>query len=138
MTRINSHYESGERYAALRSIAMISTGIGVVFLVIGIALLAVGLYGFLAGVGSEPPTGGAPPAAHAFNVVPLANHLGGVLSMLWSLMCLISGLQFLAMGALCRLAIHVEENTRASAQCLEKIRLRLEPREEGVGPLFIS
>jgi hypothetical protein len=138
MARITSHHESGERYFTLRIVAVVSTGVGVVLLAVGMMLLAFGLWGLLADTGSEPPRAGVPSAARPVNIVPLAGGRGGVLALLWSLGFLVSGLQFLAMAGLCRLAIHVEENTRASAQCLEKIRLRLEPRGEDVGPLFIS
>jgi hypothetical protein len=34
--------------------------------------------------------------------------------------------------------IHVEENTRASAQALDRIRSRLDANPEGVEPLFES
>jgi hypothetical protein len=38
------------------------------------------------------------------------------------------GIQSLAMGSFYRLAIHIEENTRATAQALDKIRSEVEPR----------
>jgi hypothetical protein len=49
---------------------------------------------------------------------------------------MITGLQLVACGALFRLLIHLEENTRASAQFLDKIRLRLETSGEGVEPFL--
>jgi hypothetical protein len=45
-------------------------------------------------------------------------------------------LQLVAGGALFRLLIHLEENTRASAQFLDKIRMRLESSGEGVKPFL--
>ncbi|MFO0890623.1 MAG: hypothetical protein U0790_15950 [Isosphaeraceae bacterium] len=63
---------------------------------------------------------------------------GGLFPFLWSLVLLGSGLRFVAIGALIRLAIHVEENTRVSAQCLEKLASRIEPIEQRVGATFRS
>ncbi|AGA25381.1 hypothetical protein Sinac_0978 [Singulisphaera acidiphila DSM 18658] len=57
---------------------------------------------------------------------------------LWALGHLGAGLQFLAMGSLIRLAIQVEENTRTSAHCMEKLCSRSEPRAESPGPFFVS
>jgi hypothetical protein len=106
--------------------------------VVGTALLVVAVHVLVAGMTSEPPRVVNPFTEHAAPVVPLAYSLGGALTALWSLGFLFSGLQFLAIGTLFRLAIHVEENTRMSAQCLEKIRVCLEAREENARPLFPS
>jgi hypothetical protein len=57
-------------------------------------------------------------------------------SVLWSCGILFSGLQLLALGAFLRLMIHLEENTRASAQALDRIRSRLEANPAGVEPIF--
>jgi hypothetical protein len=117
---------------------MISTGIGVVLLVVGIVLLGFGLHGILTAATSEPSRGPDPFIVRPAYDVPIVNGLGGVVYTLWSLGCLLSGVQFLAMGTLYRLAIHVEENTRISAQCLESIRSRLETGEEIARPIFRS
>ena len=50
--------------------------------------------------------------------------------LIWSAGLLLAGLQHIALGTLCRLLIHLVENTRASAQSLDKIRtswIRAEP-----------
>jgi hypothetical protein len=70
--------------------------------------------------------------------VPLVSGVGGVVALLWSLGFFVSGLKFVALAALFLVAIHVEENTRSTAQCLEKLRPYFKPREENVGPLFRS
>jgi hypothetical protein len=136
MGRITSFRSADERYSALRIIGVLFSGIGAILLATGALLMAFGLYALLAG----PPSASGPFAAQPQTVstVPLVNGLSGVLAAVWSLGLLVSGLQFLAIGTLFRLAIHAEENTRASAQLLEKILARLEPREENVGPLFRS
>ena len=68
------------------------------------------------------------------NVLPLAPWLSATVALFWSFGLLFAGLQTVAMGTLCRLMIHMEENTRATAQVLDQIRSRL----EGVEPLFRS
>ena len=138
MGRITSYRQSGGRYLSLRIIAVIFTGLGAVLSVAGSSLLAYALYPLLAGVTRELPRGQPPFVAHPVSVPSLSGGLGGALAVVWALGLLVSGLQFLAMGALSRLAIHVEENTRASAQCLEKLRSLMEPRAENVGPQFRS
>ena len=64
--------------------------------------------------------------------------VGGVVAVFWSLGFLTAGLQLQALGAFLRLAIHVEENTRATAQCLEELRSRQEPRADPIGSIFRS
>lgn len=138
MARIISFYESGERYKSLRIIGALFTLIGVALLAIGALLLGLGLYSLLAGTIGGPPTGAGPFAGRPVGVMSLGAGLGGLLAFLWSFGFLLSGLQFVASGALFRLLIHLEENTRASAQSLDKIRIRLESAGEGVEPLFRS
>lgn len=140
MGRIISHRESAERYTALRFIGVIFTGLGAVFLAVASLLLVFGLYALFAGGTVQPTTGEVPfsIAARPQNVAPFAGFWGGALSAVWSLGFLISGLQFLAMGALFRLLIHVEENTRISAQSLEQLRSRTDPIEQNVGLFFRS
>ena len=63
--------------------------------------------------------------------------VGGI-SLFWSFGILFAGLQLIALGAFLRLMIHVEENTRASAQMLDRLRSRLEASPEGGEPMFRS
>lgn len=128
MRRVTSHHGTEERYGVLRVVGVLCTGIGAVLLTVGSVLLLFGLLGILAGM-----TGGGPRGR-----LPFSDGQMGALSIFWSLGFLVSGLQFLAMGALFRLAIHVEENTRSAAQSLEKIRLQMESRGENVGTIFRS
>ncbi len=62
--------------------------------------------------------------------------LGATLPLIWSLAFLISGLQMIAIAALFQLMIHLEENTRTTAQILDKIRSRMEPVQQGFEPWF--
>jgi hypothetical protein len=135
MGRIISFYEFGERYKSLRFIGAIFTLIGAVLFAVGALLFTVGSYALLAVI-----TDGPLPAVGQFAVrevpgLPFNVGLGGIIALLWSIGFLLAGLQHIALGALCRLLIHLEENTRASAQALDKIRMRLEPNRE-VEPLF--
>jgi hypothetical protein len=139
MSRINSFYASDQRYASLRVVSFLCTLIGVALLVVGAVLLAIGLSAVAEGMMRVPPQGAAPfgaPPGNAGNTVPFVPWLGGTFSLVWSSVFLISGLQLIASGVLFKLMIHLEENTRASAQILDKIRSRLESSREGVEPLF--
>jgi hypothetical protein len=131
MERITSFYESGKRYKSLQIIGALFTLIGAVLLAIGALLLVFGLYTLLAGTTGGPPPGTGPFATRQVGVVSLVAGLGGIFSLFWSFGFLLSGLQFVALGTLFWLLIHLEENTRASAQSLDKIRMRLESRGEG-------
>jgi hypothetical protein len=144
MERSTSFYESGKRYTSLRLIGALFTLIGAVHLAIGTLLLVFGLYTLLSGT-----TDAAPPETGAFSarqvdVVSLVAGLGGILSrypllsFYAAIASLFSGLQFVAFGALIRLVIQLDYTTRASARALDKVLMRLEPREEGVVPLFRS
>jgi hypothetical protein len=138
MGKIASYRESDERYPTLRIVGAIFSWAGAGLLMVGTVLLALGLYGLVASATGEPPRGGGPIAAPSPGFGPIARGVGGALSLFWSIGSIASGLQFLMVGSLVRVAIDVEENTRASAQCLERLRARLEPREEGAGPWFTS
>ncbi|MGP0068583.1 MAG: hypothetical protein ACLQGP_33910 [Isosphaeraceae bacterium] len=136
MKRITSFQQSGERYTSLRVIAFLFTLIGSVLLGLGGLLLAFGLYSLAYGMtGTHPPEAGLPSGPRV-NVVPLIPWLSATILLLYSFACLLSGLQSIAMATFFRLMINVEENTRASAQFLDKLRSRLEPSPEGVEPLF--
>ncbi|WP_406697321.1 hypothetical protein V5E97_00615 [Singulisphaera sp. Ch08] len=134
MAQIRSDHEPGERYIVLRIIGGICTAIGALFLVAGTFFLVYGIYAFLTGPTGTPGRGGAPfapPPASVLNVL-------SPIVILWALGAIGAGLEFMAMGYLIRLAIQVEENTRTSAHCLEKLCARVEPRTESPGSLFVS
>jgi hypothetical protein len=97
-------------------------------------LLAFGLYTLRSGWTGPPPLETEPFAAHSVRFLSAFGRIGGGWWILWSLALFMSGLQSVAIGALIRLAIHLEENTRVSAQCLERLRLRTEPAD----PMFRS
>jgi hypothetical protein len=68
---------------------------------------------------------------------PLGTQMAGFV-FVWSSALILGGLQYIAAGALLRLFINLEENTRAAAQALDRIRTRLESQGEEVGPFFRS
>ena len=121
MGKIKSFRESGPRYPALRVVGLLCSLAGTILMVIGCLLLA------FAGLYALAERGG--PVAVPPQVV------AGV-SLLWSFAILFSGLQLIAIGGFLRLMIHVEENTRASAQALDRIRSRLEPNPDGIEAIF--
>ena len=124
MARLTSHRRTGARYPTLRVVGAICSGVGAILLTAGALLFGFTILSLLAGTAGA--IGGA------------VSNFYGIAGFMWSLGVLGAGLQFLGAGALCRLAIHVEENTRASAQCLEALRDRLGPRREDGGPMFVS
>jgi hypothetical protein len=125
MGRIQSFREPGPRYPALRVIGFLCTLFGAILMAIGVGLmLLTGLYAIAAR--------GAP-----VDFAPQMQVFAGF-SLLWSFGILFSGLQLVALGGFLRLMIHVEENTRASAQALDRIHSRLEANPERVGPFFES
>jgi hypothetical protein len=137
MAKITSIYPSDRRYLSLRIIGNIFTLVGIVLVLVGAVLLVYGVSALLSDTSPNPPRGAEPFAARQVSVVPfLGTGPGAMLSLLWSFASLFSGLQTLAVGALFRLAIQLEENTRASAQSLDTIRRRLESGGEAVEPLF--
>jgi hypothetical protein len=136
MDMITSFYRSDRRYLSLRIVSSIFTLVGAVLLLIGALLLVFGVSALLSDSTPTPPRGADPSAARQLSVVPFGAGPGGKLSLLWSFAALLSGLQSVAMGTLFRLAIQLEENTRASAQFLDTIRRRLESGGGAVEPLF--
>ncbi len=138
MDRITSFNSSSVRYGSLRIIGSFFTPIGAVLLAIGTVLLAFGLYALLAGTTGEPPPGDAPFAARQIGVMSLGAGPRGILALFWSFALLVSGMQLVALGTVFRLLIDMEENTRASAQALDIIRMRLESTEGRVEPIFRS
>jgi hypothetical protein len=137
MDRITSFREPGSRYATLRVVVFLCNLTGAILLVIGGGLLISGLYGLATGAGSTAPA----PNPAAFPGPPVMTNpppLPAWFFLIWSLAILFSGMQLIALGAFLPLMIHLEENTRASAQALDKIRSRLESSPDGVEPLFRS
>ncbi|MDR3620887.1 MAG: hypothetical protein P4L85_16160 [Paludisphaera borealis] len=138
MKTIASFHGSEQRYGSLRVIASICTFLGGLLLVLGPLLLAITLYVAVSAASPPPPIGprgfGPPQASSA----PFITGVGATLSLLWSFGSLLGGLQLLAAGALIRLMIQLEENTRATAQLLDRVRSRLDPHEEGTGSIFIA
>jgi hypothetical protein len=121
MDRLTSFRKPGPRYATLRVVGFLCSLLGVILMVIGGGLLAT--IGYYAVAPRDAPVDPRLQVAAGFSV-------------LWSCGILFSGLQLLALGAFLRLMIHLEENTRASAQVLDRIRSRLETNPEGVEPIF--
>ena len=138
MTRIHSFREPGQRYTNLRVIAFLSTLIGVLLLIAGVALLGFGLYG-LATAGDAPAREMNPaPPFPGPQVAPVPSPLFAGFYVLWACGILFAGFQLVGVGAFLRLMIHVEENTRASAQILDGFRARMESHPEEAPRLFTS
>ncbi len=136
MDRIMSFREPRKRYTTLRIFGFLCNLFGTVLLAIGGGLLIFGLYCLATGVEAAPPPNPAPLSVP--QVITIPSPLVGGFSLIWSLAFLLSGLQSIALGAFLRLMIHLEENTRVSAQALDKIRSRLESSPGDVEPLFRS
>jgi hypothetical protein len=137
MSRLATFRDTGERFRSLRTIATIFTMLGAVLLALGTLLLAHVIYRFLAGSITQPsPPIGAPPVPQ-----PGLTLFGAGMTwliLLWSFALLLGGLQSIAAGALFRLFINLEGNTRASAQCLDRIRARIEAQGDEFGQFFRS
>ena len=112
MARIHSFRETGERYPVLRAIGSICTWLGLLLLALGGLLVVVGII------------------AVATDLIRPFNGVGAGIALVWSIGFFVAGFQSLAMGSFFRLAIHVEENTRATAQALDKFRKEMEPKPE--------
>jgi hypothetical protein len=138
MARITSHRAYAKRYIGLRLISVIFTVLGTLLLTLGCLLLAFCLYTPLASRVSQLPRAEVPFASRPIGGVAVPGSLGVALPAVWSFGLLIGGLQFLAMGTVCRVLINIEENTRISALCLEQLRSLEEPFGQNVGSLFRS
>jgi hypothetical protein len=138
MAHLTSHRASAERYIGLRLISVIFTVLGTLLLALGSLLLAFCLYTALSSSVSQLPRAEVPFASSPIGGAAVPISLGVAVSAVWSFGLLIGGLQFFAMGTVCRLLINVEENTRISAQCLEQLRSREEPFGQNVGSHFRS
>jgi len=135
--KITSFRVPGPRYPALRVIGFLCTLLGTILATIGAGLLIYGLY-VLATVAPALPSNPAPVAAPQPQVAAALPPVVAGFSLLWSFGILFSGLQLIALGAFLRLMIHLEENTRASAQMLDELRSRLEASPADTGAIFPS
>lgn len=109
MAKLRSFRDRGERDPWLRFLA--AGG-----LVLGCFLIGLAALGFLAGV-----------AMLVDNRMPYGG-LGLGAALVWSLGLLFSGVQSIALGSFLRLMIYVEENTRATAQALDRMAKEAEPK----------
>ncbi len=109
MAKLRSFRDRGERYPWLRFLATCG-------LVLGCGLIGLAVLGLLAGV-----------AMLGDNRMPYGG-LGLGAALVWSLGLLFSGVQAIALGSFLRLMIHVEENTRATAQALDRLAKEAEPK----------
>jgi hypothetical protein len=135
--KIASYRVPGPRYPALRVIGFLCTVLGTILTMVGAGLLIYGVYA-LATVAPALPTNPAPVAVPQPHVVAILPPLVAGFSLLWSFGILFSGLQLIALGAFLRLMIHLEENTRASAQMLENLRSRPEASPADTEGIFRS
>ena len=138
MERITSFYASDRRYASLRVMAVVFRLLGAAALVIGVGFLVYGLYLLVVRLAGPPALGTAPLTAVPGSTVPLGPWLDVSLVLLWSFVLMLGGLENIGMAAFFQLMIHLEENTRASAQFLDRIRARVELSPEDVEPWFRS
>jgi hypothetical protein len=137
MERITSFYASDRRYASLRVIGRLFFVIGMVGVGLPLLALVFGLYDLIGQATGAVPRRVAPGVGAPGAPVPLF-HWGGAFSLLVSWVFLLSGLQLVALGTLFRLLIHLEENTRATAQSLDRIQSQLASSREGAEPSFRS
>ena len=120
MARIHSFRDTEERYRILRLLVGFFLLLGTLAFALGAGLLAYGLFGLFGGM-----------VLGQFQVLAAG-------ATVYSLGLLAAGFQILATAALLKLAIHVEENTRHTAQCLDQIRSRKTTSEITPGDLFRS
>jgi hypothetical protein len=135
---LTSSIETEQRYGALRFISALFSLIGIVLTVIGTLLLVVGLYALLTEATRTQSKAGNLFPAHEIGQAQSFLRVGGAILLIWSVALVLGGLQYLAFGVLCKLAIHLEANTRVSAQALDRIRSRLEQSENVNDPFFRS
>ncbi len=127
MTNINSFRESGERYKILRFLGDLLIGSGAFLLTVGTVLFVFGVYVLCRA--STDQTQGVDHFVGSVNVTRWVAGLSGTVVLMWSIFSTLAGLQLIGYGAFLRLMIHLEENTRASAQALDKMRVSLESIE---------
>ena len=111
MNRIISFHELRKRYHALRMVGAFFTLLGFLLLATGTLVLAYGLNLLLtAGTGESAPEAG-PFAIRQTGGLFAGVDMRVILSLLYSFCFLLAGLAAHCDGALCRLFIHLEENT---------------------------
>ncbi len=122
MARITSFRETQPRYPMLRIAGLICVLFGSLLALAGIGLLGCAI---LMGLAKWGGSIAAPP--------------------FFAWMCVLYGvgiefgaLQMFVVAGLLQLMIHLEENTRATAQAVDTIRSRMEPKPEGVEPFFAA
>lgn len=121
MARITSFRETGPRYPTLRVAGFFCALIGAIVMVVGLGLVT------FIGLQAVAARGGP---------VDTSLQVAAGFYLLWAFGILFAGLQLIALAGFLRLMIHLEENTRATAQALDRIRSGLEARQAGAGPLF--
>ena len=124
MARISSFRESGERYPFLRALATLINAIGILLMILAALTLLAGVGATLVGLANQSFGGFA---------------FGFLVAVIWSFGFFVAGVQCFALGSFFKLAIHIEENTRATAQALERLRTSIDPKPE-VDPrsIFLS
>lgn len=122
MARITSFRETQPRYPILRIAGLMCVLFGSLLVLLGIGLLG---WAILMGVAER----GGPIAAPPFFAPVLAIYGVGIL---------FGALQIFVVAGVLQLMIHLEENTRATAQAVETIRSRMEPKPEGAEPFFAA
>jgi hypothetical protein len=96
--------------------------------------LAAGLYILFAPLATSPTqAGGQPSPIIGIDMTDLLLGPGVLVLLTWAF-GLFTGLSLVLAGGLTRLMIHVEENTRASAQALNELRSQLGAGNPGGGP----
>lgn len=132
------HQDVEPRHQFLRIVSVIFDVAGVCCLLAGGLILGYLLFVVLTGAPPPTPREAGALAARTVAAGSIFTGLGQAVIAVWAAGLLSGGVQFLTLGALCRLAVNVEENTRRTAQCLEVLCSRLEPRTDKPGPLFVS
>lgn len=132
------HQDVEPRHHVLRIVSVICDIAGVCFLIVGGLILGYLLVVVFTGAPPAPPRDAGDLPSRTVATGSLFTGLSRAMIGIWATGLLYGGVQFLTLGALFRLAIQVEENTRQTAQCLETLCSRLEPRTKNPGPLFVS
>lgn len=122
MAMIMSFRETQPRYPLLRIAGLMCVLFGSLLVLLGIGLLGSAILMVVA-------ERGGPIAAPGLFVWAYAIYGVGFL---------FGALQMFVVAGVLQLMIHLEENTRATAQAVDTIRSRLEPKPEGVEPFFAA
>jgi hypothetical protein len=101
-------------------IVMIFSAIGVILLSLGSGILFLSGYLWI-GFSFDQAGGHLSDQTVLFNPAFTPQGAGAAVLLIWSGGLLISGLQFLALGSVCRLMIQLEANTRATAELLSRM-----------------